>query len=128
MTSQFKDRVLLIVSKIPYGKVASYGQVALLVGAPRAARQVGWILRGLGEETNIPWWRVVNNKGYISIKASRFSANEQKTLLDKEGIKVKDDFTFDLEIHRYRPGKEVLKEFGLSPEYLEMISCKIQFS
>lgn len=128
MTSQFKDRVLLVVSKIPYGKVASYGQVALLVGAPRAARQVGWILRGLGEETNIPWWRVANNKGYISIKASRFSANEQKALLDKEGIKVKDDFTFDLEAQRYRPGKEALKEFGLSPEYLEMISGKIQFS
>lgn len=128
MISEFKQRVILVVSHIPYGSVASYGQVALLVGAPRAARQVGWILRGLGVETNIPWWRVVNNKGYVSIKASRFSANEQKALLEGEGVKFDDDFSFDIETFRFRPDIKVLKELKLAPEYLEMVANKIQFS
>ena len=51
---------------IPYGRVVSYGQVAAYVGVPRGARQVGWTLRRL-EDIDIPWWRVINNEGRISI-------------------------------------------------------------
>ena len=45
--SKFKDGVIKVVNLIPYGKIVSYGQVALYLGLPRAARQVGWVLNGL---------------------------------------------------------------------------------
>ncbi len=93
----FKDRVLKEVKKVPYGKVTSYGRIALLVGQPRMARQVGWILNRFGNDGKTPWWRVINGKGYISIKNSEISAVEQKKLLEDEGIEVREDFSVDLD-------------------------------
>jgi methylated-DNA-protein-cysteine methyltransferase related protein len=99
----FKDRVLKTILKIPKGKLMSYGQVAARAGSPRAARQVGWILHGLDGEHDIPWWRVINNGGYISIKGNFFSTPAlQRELLRKEKIKVGDDFKIDLEFYRWR--------------------------
>ena len=66
--SKFKEKVIEVVSLIPFGKVVSYGQVALYIGIPRAARQVGWMLNRMEGDVQIPWWRVVNNQGRISIK------------------------------------------------------------
>jgi len=126
--SKFKNGVIYVVGLIPYGKVMSYGQVALYIGMPRAARQVGWILNGLEEKTLLPWWRVVNNKGRISIKASRYSAGEQKELLEWEGIKIKDDLTFDIEGYRFIPDDKFIKKLNLDPMYLELIADKIPFS
>lgn len=100
-SSPFKNSVINKVKKIPFGKVASYGQVALAIGSPRAARQVGWILRGLNGSEPVPWWRVVNNEGRISIKGSHYSAIEQKSMLEKEGVKVGEDLTFQIESYRY---------------------------
>jgi methylated-DNA-protein-cysteine methyltransferase related protein len=129
---KFKDWVVKVVNMVPYGKVVSYGQVALYVGMPRAARQVGWILNGLeGPSTSsglIPWWRVVNNQGRISIKGSRYSAIEQKEMLESEGIVVKDDLTFDIEKYRFNPDEKFIKKLELDPAYLEMIADKIGFS
>ena len=127
-TSKFKERVIQVVSLIPQGKVVSYGQVALYIGMPRAARQVGWILNGLESNTPLPWWRVVNNKGRISIKASRYSAGEQKELLEQEGIIVGDDLSFDINKYRFLPDDETIKKFHLDPMYLELIADKIPYS
>ncbi len=80
----------------------SYGQVALYVGAPRAAREVGWVLNKL-TDISVPWWRVVNNKGRISIKGSQYSAMEQKALLMREGVKIRADLTFEIEKYRFKP-------------------------
>ena len=67
----FKEKVILVVSKIPYGKVVSYGQVAAASGHPRAPRQVGQILKTLDiRYLEIPWWRVINNQGIITIKGN----------------------------------------------------------
>lgn len=63
--SEFKKAVLKVVSLIPKGRIASYGQIALLAGVPRGARQVGNILCQHGEG-NTPWWRVINNAGRIT--------------------------------------------------------------
>src|SRR3990167_6767614 len=98
--SKFKDGVVKVVSIVPYGKVVSYGQVALYIGIPRAARQVGWTLNMMEDIENIPWWRVVNNQGRISIKNSKYSAIDQRSFLGHEGIKIGDDFTFDVEKYR----------------------------
>jgi len=100
--SKFKDAVVKVVRMIPKGKVVSYGQVALYAGFPRMAREVGWILAALKPGVNIPWWRVVNNSGRVSIKNSRYSANEQAQLLGGEGIDVGKDLTFDIEKYRFK--------------------------
>lgn len=120
----FKDMVLKTVSMIPWGRVMSYGQVALFVGIPRAARQVGWILNR-SHEPGIPWWRVVNNEGRVSIKGSEHSAEEQKNLLIAEGVDVNDNLTFEIEDYRYFPDPDLLKGLGLEGDYLTGISQKI---
>ncbi len=97
--SSFKEKVLQTVKEIPTGKVTSYGQIALYCDSPRAARQVGWILNRYGDE--VPWWRVINNSGRISIKHSEISAQMQKELLEDEGIKVSKLFEIDIEKYRW---------------------------
>jgi len=69
-----------------------------MCGKPRGAREVGWILRRIdASDKAIPWWRVVNNKGVISIKGNwTVSKDLQAKLLQKEGVEVKKDFTFSL--------------------------------
>ena len=125
--SIFKEKVHEVVKMIPVGKVVSYGQIACYVGTPRVAREVGWILNGLGEITNVPWWRVVNNSGRISIKGSSYSAEDQRRLLEKEGIKVNSDFTFDIEKYRFKADDNFLKKLSLDPFYIDMISSKLKF-
>ena len=101
--STFKQQVITFIKKIPKGKVASYGQVAAAAGSPRSARQVGAILRSLDTLDNqIPWWRVLNNKGIISIKGNWTATKQtQKKLLEQEGIKINKDFSLDMEKYRY---------------------------
>jgi methylated-DNA-protein-cysteine methyltransferase related protein len=126
--SPFKDKVIEVINLVPKGKVVSYGQVALFVGMPRAARQVGWILNGLEGNTPVPWWRVVNNTGRISIKGSRYGAEDQRRFLEKEGVKVNDDLTFDISKYRFQPNDKFITKLKLDPVYLEMIGNKIPFS
>ena len=99
---KFSELVLTIVKSVPKGKVVSYGQVALMADRPRAAREVGWILNQQSDEQT-PWWRVINNSGRISIKHSEISAQQQKELLEKEGIKVSENYIIDIEKYRLRP-------------------------
>jgi len=99
----FKEKVINFVKKIPKGKVASYGQVAAAAGSPRAARQVGAILRSIDTSTNkIPWWRVLNNNGIISIKGNWTATKElQRRLLIKDGVRVGENFILDINKYRY---------------------------
>lgn len=107
----FTQRVLYIVRQIPKGFVASYSQVAALAGSPGAARQVGFILRSASPDS-LPWWRVINNAGVLSIKGS-FEATKQlqKELLLSEGVVVSDSFTVDIEHFRFRPSPSLLRKF-----------------
>jgi methylated-DNA-protein-cysteine methyltransferase related protein len=119
--SAFKERIYIIVRTIPHGKVASYGQIALMAGIPRAARQVGWFLRQTTPEQALPWWRIINNKGYISIKNNECSALEQKKLLEKEGIEVNGNFELDIKKYRYVPTNEEMQKLELPQELLEKL-------
>ena len=93
----FRKAILNLVKKIPSGRVASYGQIAAACGHPRAARQVGGILKSLPQPTDIPWWRVINKQGYISIKGNWTTTKElQRNLLIRDGVKVSDDFKIDI--------------------------------
>ncbi len=98
MDKSFRERVLEIVSQIPHGKVLSYGVVAALAGNSRSPRQVGGILRSLTvKEDRVPWWRVVNKEGYLSInQGGAIEKQLQRSLLESEGVEVSEDFTIDM--------------------------------
>jgi methylated-DNA-protein-cysteine methyltransferase related protein len=96
-----QTKIIKLVQTIPAGKVVSYGQVATALGMPRAARLVGQAMSKMEDTPDFPWWRVLNNKGYISIRGNEFATKRlQKELLEAEGIEVDSDFT--LEIDKYR--------------------------
>ncbi len=92
----FFKAVYEVVKKIPYGKVTTYGQIAILIGNPRASRAIGWALHKNPDNKSIPCHRVVNKKGEIS-KAFAFGGeNAQRELLIKEGITFLSLTTVDL--------------------------------
>lgn len=93
----FKDQVIKLVKKIPYGRVTTYGTIATLAGLPRGARLVGGILHYSSGEFNLPWHRVINRYGFISTKCLDHPRQLQKALLEQESIEVSDEFVIDLE-------------------------------
>src|SRR5262245_22376901 len=82
----FTHRVWHVVRQCPRGKVVSYGGVAAILGAPRAARGVGKALKALPANTAVPWWRGINRIGGISIRGGH-GPFVQRKLLRKEGVK-----------------------------------------
>lgn len=102
----FKDKLFLAVKTIPKGKVMSYGAVAASLGKPRSARAVGWTLHTLDGTEAIPWWRVVNAAGYLSIRGNTVSSKSlQKKFLEKEGVIVSNDFKLDMEKYSFQPAR-----------------------
>lgn len=88
-----------VVRRIPPGKVATYGQIARLLGTPRAARTVGWALRAIPEGSDVPWQRVINAKGTISMGAGGHGAALQRALLEGEGVAFDDKGRVDLKVY-----------------------------
>ena len=89
------------MAQIPLGQVATYGQIAALLGAAGRARQVGWALRRLPLPSSVPWHRVVNARGCIAMTPSREGSDWiQRELLIAEGIPV--DGAGRLPLARYR--------------------------
>lgn len=84
----FYDKVYEVVKKIPKGKVATYGQIAHILGSPKAARAVGYALHDNPLPIVIPCHRVVNRFGYLANKFSFGGIDAQKQLLEDEGIEV----------------------------------------
>ena len=81
-------RIYQVVSRIPRGRVATYGQVASLARLPRQARLVGYALNVLPPGTNLPWFRVVNAKGTISLRSNGLGHDElQAQMLAREGVR-----------------------------------------
>jgi methylated-DNA-protein-cysteine methyltransferase-like protein len=79
--------VYALVSAIPAGRIATYGQIAALLGAPRAARAVGRAMRQCPD--TVPWHRVVNARGTISPRANVAGMLTQEILLQQEGVRVR---------------------------------------
>ena len=77
--------IYAVVKRIPRGRVATYGQIAKLAGSPGRARQVGYALHALAPSTVVPWQRVVNAAGGISLDPMNGGLT-QRVLLEKEGI------------------------------------------
>ena len=90
------EKIYEVVKKIPYGKVATYGQIAAICGNPRWARAVGYALHANPDPENIRCYRVVNRVGSLA-PAFAFGGREvQAKLLRAEGVEVREDFTVDL--------------------------------
>lgn len=83
-SDNFRQRVFQIIAAIPPGQVTTYGNVAQLAGSPRAARQVGGVLKKLPEGSTLPWHRVINRHGEISLQGEDFKRQRQALLA--EGI------------------------------------------
>lgn len=81
----FHDRVVRLIRRIPPGKVATYGQIAEYAGRPRAAREVAYILHASSEKENLPWQRVINSRGQISLRPGH-GYELQKRRLEDEGV------------------------------------------
>ena len=95
------ERIYDVVCKIPKGKVASYGQVALLAGNPRWARVVGYALHVNPRPGEIPCHRVVTKDGSTSSAFAFGGADMQRTLLEEEGVTFLPDGRVDMHRHRW---------------------------
>jgi len=100
----FTERTRRLIAAIPRGKVATYGQVATLAGNARAARQVAWILHSSSRRYELPWHRVINGRGMISLHPGH-GYEEQKALLLHEGVRFDDRDHIDLKRHGWKPGR-----------------------
>lgn len=95
-------RIYAVVRRIPRGRVATYGQVASLAGLSGHARQVGYALHALTGATALPWQRVVNAAGAISLRPMNGGIS-QRLLLEKEGIRFDGRGRIPLERFRWKP-------------------------
>ncbi len=93
------EKIYEVVSKIPKGRVATYGQVAMLAGNPRWARVVGYALHNNPKPFIIPCHRVVNRKGKLASAFAFGGEDAQRELLEKEGIVFREDGTVDLRLY-----------------------------
>jgi methylated-DNA-protein-cysteine methyltransferase-like protein len=96
-------RIHDVVSRIPRGRVATYGQIARLAGIPRQARLVGYALHALPAGTRVPWQRVVNAQGGISTPGGHDSV--QHNLLEREGVRFDSRGRIDLDLFLWAPRK-----------------------
>lgn len=95
-TRRFFEQVYILVRRVPPGRVASYGQIARLLDQPHAARTVGWALGGLPGGHDVPWHRVINAVGRISLPDPAGAA-EQRRRLEAEGVVFDSTGRIDLE-------------------------------
>jgi methylated-DNA-protein-cysteine methyltransferase-like protein len=91
------EQIYRLVMHVPPGRVVTYGAIARMLGNPRAARTVGWALHGLPAEANVPWHRVVNSQGRISLGGRGRDAERQRHLLAIEGVEFDEWDRIDLE-------------------------------
>lgn len=99
MRDSLFEKVYQVVQLIPPGRVATYGQIARLLGMVRGARTVGWALRSLPEGHDVPWQRVVNARGTVSFRPGSPGATIQRDLLAEEGVVFDEHGRIDLRIY-----------------------------
>ena len=98
------ERIYSVVARIPRGRVATYGQVARLAGMAGHAQLVGYALSALTDGSRVPWHRVVNARGRISLRAEGGPAGTvQRIRLEREGVRFDPAGTVDLAAFRWRP-------------------------
>ncbi len=99
--------VYALVARIPRGRVATYGQIARMLGTPRAARMVGWAMHSNPHGTRVPCHRVIQQGGTCSPNFRVGDPGAQRRLLEREGVRFLLDGRVDLEAHLWRPVQDV---------------------
>jgi methylated-DNA-protein-cysteine methyltransferase-like protein len=95
--------ILAVVRRIPRGRVATYGQIAALAGLVRQPRLVGYALHALPVGTRVPWHRVINARGMVSIRSDGVASLSQRFLLEREGVEFDGRGRVSLERYQWRP-------------------------
>lgn len=102
----FFQSVYKIVEKIPAGSVATYGQIAMMLGRPRGARMVGWAMASVPRGLKLPCHRVVNQKGALSPDHIFGGPGRQRALLEDEGVTFDQSGKINMKIHLWQPNLE----------------------
>ena len=97
-----KLQLYQMIAAIPHGRVASYGQLAHLAGRSGAARWVGYCLRHLPADSNLPWHRVVTASGKLAFSVNSHNYKRQHQLLVSENIHLK-HHKVDMKQYQWRP-------------------------
>ncbi len=105
----FFARVYALVARIPRGRVATYGQIARMLGAPRAARIVGWAMHGNPHGSRVPCHRVIQQGGTCSPNFRAGDPGAQRCLLEREGVRFLPDGRVDFEAHQWRPERDAVR-------------------
>lgn len=98
----FTQRVVRAIRSVPRGKVATYGLIALVAGNPRGARQVAWTLHSVTEKEKLPWHRLINRQGMISLPKGAGYETQKELLLD-EGVTFDREDRIDLDRFLWKP-------------------------
>ena len=109
MASALYELVWTAVKRIPRGRVATYGQIAALAGMPKHARQAGYALAATPENKKIPWHRVINAQGKISLRLKHWDSGSdefQRILLEAEGVIFDSGGRVDLKRFRWQPTRK----------------------
>jgi methylated-DNA-protein-cysteine methyltransferase related protein len=105
--SPLYETIYAMVRQIPVGQVATYGQIAELVGLYGRARVIGYALFRVAPGSDIPWQRVINAKGMVSQSAFREGSDDlQRILLEQEGVVFDDEDCIDLKRYQWHPNHD----------------------
>ncbi len=108
-------RIVTVARQIPRGRVATYGQIAAIVGDV-TPRMVGYAMAALPPGSDVPWHRVINAQGQISLRADGGGAAEQRARLEAEGVRFDADNRVELRRVQWPgPSMEWLLENGFDP-------------
>jgi methylated-DNA-protein-cysteine methyltransferase-like protein len=107
MNAEAHEKIRATVQRVPPGAVATYGQIAAEAGYPRRARLVGTVLRQLPAGSEVPWHRIVNARGEISLPVGTGAWDRQRGRLEAEGIVFREG-RIDLERFRWQPSLDEL--------------------
>ncbi len=102
-SASYFAEVYSIVRLVPPGKVSSYGQIAKMTSRPRAARQVGYAMAALDDESDVPWHRIVNSRGEISTRATGEYESVQRYFLEEEGVEFNSKGRINLQKYGWKP-------------------------
>ncbi|WP_275722500.1 DNA base-flipping protein [Vibrio furnissii] len=98
---QFLAQIFAVIHQIPHGKVSTYGEIARMAGYPGYARHVGKALGNLPKDSKLPWFRVINSKGEISLTGPDW--DRQRERLVAEGIAVSAEGRIALKKYKWQP-------------------------
>jgi methylated-DNA-protein-cysteine methyltransferase related protein len=115
--SPLYESIYELVRQIPEGQVATYGQIAELLGLYRRARMIGYALFRVAPESDVPWQRVVNAKGMVSRSPLRQGSDElQHILLEQEGVVFDAQHCIDLKRFGWTPNPDGEGTMGLQKD------------